>query len=96
MSKKLCNLKKRQQTLVQDAAEQRLLLTKIVEAWRARLLLADQSIAVIANIKQHPVLAVTASLGILTVMRSSLMCKWLRRGLLTWQVVHKVRAFYVK
>lgn len=96
MSKKLCILVKRREALVEEAVQQRLLLKQIVDSWRARLVIADQSIALVAHIKQHPVLAIGASFGMLTLMRSSLMCKWFRRGWLAWQVVRKVRAFYAK
>jgi hypothetical protein len=96
MSKKICILAKRREALVQEAVQQRLLLTQIVDTWRSRLVMADQSMALIAQIKQHPVLAIGASFGMLTLMRSSLMRKWFRRGWLAWQVVRKVRAFYTK
>jgi hypothetical protein len=96
MSKKLCILAKRREALVEEAVQQRLMLKQIVDSWRTRLIIADQSIALVAHIRQHPALAIGASLGMLTLMRSSLMRKWFRRGWLTWQVVRKVRAFYTK
>lgn len=96
MSKNLCILAKRREALVQEAVQQRMLLTQTVDTWRARLVMADKGIALFAHIKQHPVLAIGASFGMLTLMQSSLIRKWFRRGWLAWQVVRKVRAFYAK
>ena len=96
MNKKSCNLAKRREALVQEAVQQRILLKQIVDTWRAKLIIADQSIALVAQIKQHPVLAIGASFSMLTLMQSKLIRKWFRRSWLVWQVVRKVRAFYTK
>jgi hypothetical protein len=96
MNKKLRNLAERRESLVAEAAAQRLLIAQNIETWRAPLTLADRGLAAVSYIKSHPICAAGASLGLLTVMRSSRASKWFQRGWLMWQVVRKLRGNYPK
>jgi YqjK-like protein len=96
MRKQACTLANRRQNLLEEAAQQRLLLKQVIETWRPRLLLADQGIATITYFTRHPVLTASASLGLLAVTRFSRISKWFRRGWLAWQVLRSVRSFYTK
>jgi YqjK-like protein len=90
MNKKLRNLAERRESLVAEAAAQRLLIAQNIETWRAPLTLADRGLAAVSYIRSHPVWAAGASLGLLTAMRLSLAGKWLQRGWIVWQVVRKL------
>jgi hypothetical protein len=80
MNKKLRNLDKRRESLIVEAAAQRLLITQNIETWRTPLALADRGLAAMSYIKSHPIYAAGASLGFFTVIRSSRAGKWFQRG----------------
>jgi YqjK-like protein len=96
MSEKLRNLAERREHLVSQAAEQRLLLAQNVETWRAPIALVDRGLAAVSYIKRHPISAVSASLGLFIVMRSSSTTKWFQRGWLVWQVVRRLGGNHAK
>jgi hypothetical protein len=91
MNKKLRNLAERRESLVAEAAAQRLLIAQNIETWRTPLGLADRGLAAVSYIKSHPVWTAGASMGLLTAMQSSRAGKWLQRGWIVWQVVRKLR-----
>lgn len=90
MNKKLRNLAERRESLVAEAAAQRLLMAQNIETWRKPLAIADRGVAAVSYIKSHPVLAASASLGLLAVTRSSRAVQWFQRGWIVWQVVRKL------
>lgn len=90
MNKKLRNLAERRESLIAEAAAQRLLIAQNIETWRSPLALADRGLAAVSYIKNHPVWTAGASLGLFTAMRSSRTGKWLQRGWIVWQVVRKL------
>jgi YqjK-like protein len=96
MNKKLRNLAERRETLVAEAAAQRLLMAQNVETWRKPLAIADRGLAAVSYIKSHPILTAGTSLGLFTVMRSSSASKWFQRGWLVWQVVRRLRGSHTK
>jgi hypothetical protein len=55
MNKKLRNLAERRESLVAEAAAQRLLIAQNIETWRTPLGLADRGLAAVSYIKSHPV-----------------------------------------
>ena len=102
MNKKLIRLAERRERLVAQAAAQRLRLAQNIEPWRIPLARADQGLAALRYIKSHPAwivggVALLAVLrpgrvgNLLAVLRHGRVGKWLGRGWVTWQMLHKLR-----
>ncbi len=92
MNKKLLNLARQQETLVLDAANQRLKLKQITDAWRAPLVLVDTGLEVLRFTKKHPILMVGISAVLLKVVRLNRIGKWFQRGLVAWQILTKLNS----
>lgn len=92
MNEKLLNLAQRRESLVMEAAKQRVQLGQAVDAWRAPFALVDQGRVAISFIRKHPIWMAACSAVLLKFLRPSRIGKWLQRGLLAWQVVRKLRS----
>jgi YqjK-like protein len=100
MSKKLLKLAIRRDALVLETEKQRMQLAQIVDTWRAPCALVDQGLAVISFIRKHPIWIAGASTVASTVgsavlvklLRKSFIGKWFSRGMIAWQLVHKIRS----
>jgi hypothetical protein len=90
MNEKLNRLAEHRDRLVAQAATQRLALAKNVEPWRIPLARTDQGLAALYFIKSHPALATGGSV-LLATLWPGRVGKWLRRGWVTWQIMHKLR-----
>jgi hypothetical protein len=91
MNPELRHLAERRRRLVARSATQRSALARDLEALRAPLALADQGLAVLQYIRRHPALIAGAAL-LLAVLRPRLTGRWLRRGLMLWQVGRTLRS----
>ncbi len=94
MNKKLIRLAERREHLVTQAAAQRAALSQCLTPWRAPLVLADHGLAAVRYLKSHPALVVGAAV-FLVVLRPSRVGKWLRGGLVMWQVARTLRTLAV-
>ena len=90
MNDKLIRLAQRREHLIAQAAAQRMMVAQNIEPWRVPLALADQGLTALRFIKSHPAWIVSGGV-LLTALRPGLAWKWLRRGWVTWQIVHKLR-----
>ena len=90
MNDKLIRLAERRERLVAQAAAQRMALAQNIEPWRIPLALADQGLAALRFIKSHPAWIVSGGV-LLAALRPGRVGKWLRRGWVTWQIMHKLR-----
>ncbi|MHB1621472.1 MAG: YqjK-like family protein [Sulfuricella sp.] len=90
MNEKLIRLAERRERLVAQAAAQRMALAQNIEPWRNPLARVDQGLAALRYIKSHPAWIV-GGVALLAALRPGRAGKWLRRGWVTWQMVHKLR-----
>lgn len=91
MNDKLIRLAERRERLVAQAAAQRVALAQNIEPWRVPLALADQGLAALRFIKRHPAWMV-GGVVMFAALRPGNVGKWLRRGWVTWQIMHKLRS----
>lgn len=91
MSGQLSGCIERRERLVALAALQRSALAREMEPLRPPLRLADQGLAALRYIRTHPGWVVGGVI-LLATMRLGRGGIWLRRGLMTWQVMHAWRA----
>ncbi|ARU31278.1 hypothetical protein CAP31_06005 [Sulfuriferula sp. AH1] len=89
MSKKLTQLVARRQYLVAATANQRARFAQNAQSWRAPLARMDRGIAAFHYIRRHPALLGGISL-IIAVLRPQHRGKWLKIGLLGWQLGRKL------
>lgn len=90
MNNKLMRLAERRTHLVAQIAAQRMALAQNIEPWRMPLARVDQGLAVLRYIKRHPAWIVGA-VALLAALRPTGTGKWLRRGWVTWRIVHQLR-----
>ncbi|OIQ88178.1 hypothetical protein GALL_299500 [mine drainage metagenome] len=90
MNDKLQRLAERRERLVAQALAQRVTLAQNIEPWRLPLARADQGLAALRFIKRHPALIAGGSV-MLVVLQPSHLWKWLRRGWVTWWIMHDLR-----
>lgn len=90
MNKKRLRLAGRRERLVAQASAQRATLAENIEAWRAPLALADQGLNALRYIRSHPEWIAGVAV-LIAALRSRRAGKWLGRGWMTWQVMHKLR-----
>ncbi len=90
MNGKLIRLAERRECLVTQAAIQRQVLAQNLEPWRMPLALADQGLTALHFIKNYPA-AWVAGVVLLAALRPGRVGKWLRRGWIMWQIMHKLR-----
>lgn len=85
MNGKLIRLAERREYLVTQAAIQRKALAQNFEPWRMPL-----ALAVLRFIKNYPA-AWIVGVVLLAALRPGRIGKWLRRGWIMWQIMHKLR-----
>lgn len=90
MNDKLIRLAERRERLVAQAAAQRITLAQNIEPWRAPLARADQGLAALRYIRNHPAWIV-GGVVLLAALRHRHIGTWLGRGWVTWQMMHKLR-----
>lgn len=90
MNNKLQKIALRREYLLQEVEEQRLQLAMAANGLRKPFALADQGLSVLKYIKQHPILMVASSAVFLKIFRPSRMGKWVRRGVLVWQLARQL------
>ena len=90
MNEKLIRLAERRERLVAQAAVQRMTLAQNIEPWRVPLARVDQGLAALRYIKSHPAWIVGGGV-LLAALRLGRVGKWLRRGWVAWQMMHKLR-----
>lgn len=90
MNDKLIRLAERRERLVAQAAAQRMALAQNIEPWRKPLARADQGLAALRYIGSHPAWIV-GGVVLLAILRPGRIGKWLGRGWVTWQMLHKLR-----
>jgi hypothetical protein len=90
MNDKLIRLAERRERLVAQAAAQRMTLSQNIDPWRTPLARADQGLAALRYIKSHPAWIV-GGVVLLAALRLGRVGKWLGRGWVTWQMLHKLR-----
>ena len=90
MNKKLLRLAERRERLVAQTAAQRVAVAENIEPWRMPLALADQGLSVLRYIGRHPEW-IAGIVVLIVALRPGRAGKWLGRGWMTWQVVHKLR-----
>jgi YqjK-like protein len=90
MSNKRTRLVERREYLVAQAALQRRMLTQDIERWRAPLALADQALNRLRYIRRHPQW-IFGGIALLAILRPRRAGKWLGRGWVTWQLMHRLR-----
>jgi len=91
MNEKLIRLAERRERLVAQAAAQRMALAQNIEPWRTPLARVDQGLAALRYIKSHPAWIIGGGV-LLAVLRPGRAGKWLGRGWVTWQMLHKLRS----
>lgn len=89
MNKKRLRLAERRERLVAQASAQRAALAENVEPWRMPLALADQGLSALRYIRRHPEW-IAGIVVLIAALRPRRAGKWLGRGWVTWQVMHKL------
>lgn len=95
MNRKLLILAQRRERLVLEAAQQRVQLAQAIEAWRSPLALADQGLAAISFIKNHPFYVAAISTIFVRLFRKSFIGKWFSRGKTALQLVRKLQSVFL-
>lgn len=90
MNANMTRLAERRERLLAQAAAQRRTLAQNIEPWRIPLALADQGLTALRYIKSHPEWIVGV-VAVLAVLRPRRVGKWLGRGWVSWQVLHRLR-----
>ena len=90
MNEKLLRLAERRERLIAQAAAQRVALAQSIEPWRIPLAVADQGLAALRFIRSHPAWLVGGGI-LIAALRPGRVVKWLRRGWVTWQILHNLR-----
>ncbi len=91
MNAKLIRLAERRAALVEQSASQRAALYQATEPWRNVLARADQGLAVVHYVKNHPLWLVSAGGALLTMLGPGRLWRWLGRGLFAWRMVNRFR-----
>jgi hypothetical protein len=89
MNEKFIQRGKRREYLIEQAAMQRIAFAQSITPWRKPLAITDFGLAAFRYIKSHPTCLAGGSL-LLMVLRPRRVGRWLRRGLVVWQVVRKL------
>ena len=90
MSNKRIRLVERREQLVAQAAVQRRMLAQDIEPWRTPLALTDQGLNALRYIRRHPQW-IFGGIALLAILRPRHAGKWLGRGWVTWQLMHRLR-----
>ena len=90
MNKKMIRLTEKRERLIVQAAAQRRALASDIEPWRKPLVLTDQGLHAVRYIKSHPKWIV-GGFALLAILQPRHMGKWLGRGWISWQLLHRLR-----
>jgi len=90
MNKKMILLVERREQLVAQAAAQRRMLAQDIEPWRTPLALTDQGLNALRYIRRHPKWII-GGVALLAILQPRHAGKWLGRGWVTWQLMHRLR-----
>jgi hypothetical protein len=90
MHEKLMLLAERRQRLIQQAAEQRNMLSQNIEPLRKPFAIADRGLEIIRYVRENPLLmaGTTALLGIIRPLRYT---KWFHAGWLAFKLARNMR-----
>lgn len=91
MSTKLTQLAERRKCLIDQSSQQRTMLAQAVHPWRETLARADQGIAALHYVKQHPLWLVAAGGLVLSIAGPSRVWRWLGRGMVGLQLLSRLR-----
>lgn len=89
MNKKLLRLAERRERLLAQAAAQREAVGENIEPWCMPLSLADQGLSALCSIGRHPEW-IACGVVLMVALGPGRTGKWLGRGWVTWQVMHKL------
>lgn len=90
MNKRMTLLAERRERLVALAAQQRYMLAQDIEAWRSPLALADKGLTALQYVRSHPAW-ILGGIALLAIVQPRHAGKWLGRGWVAWQLLHKSR-----
>lgn len=76
--------------LIVQSAQQRAALAQQFEPWRTPLAVADQGVAIVRTVSQHPLLVAGVAV-LLMAWRPRRAVRWLQYGWMAWQVVQQLR-----
>ena len=91
MNKKMILLTERRERLIAQAAAQRQALAHDIEPWRTPLALADKGINALRFVSRHPK-SIVGVIALIAILQPRSAGKWLGRGWVTWQLMHKLRS----
>lgn len=91
MNEKLTRLAERREYLINQAAKQRTALTHEAVPWRSLMEHADQGLAVVRYLKNHPMWLVGATGALFTALGPGRVWRWLGRGLIGLQMLNRLR-----
>jgi hypothetical protein len=83
-------LAQHRERLIAQAAAQRVTLTQHIEGWRAPLARVDQGLHLLRIIRRHSAWAI-GGVALLAFAKPVRTFKWIRRGWLAWQIMHRLR-----
>jgi hypothetical protein len=90
MNEKLNQVAQRRERLIAQAAAQRRALGQAIEPWRTPLALTDQGLNALRYVRHHPQWLI-GGIVLLAVLRPRGLGKWLGRGWVSWQLLHRLR-----
>ena len=90
MNQKLILIAEKRERLISRAAAQRSALSREIAPWRVPLALTDRGLVALRYIRSHPKWML-GGMVMLALLRPRIAGKWLGRGLLTWQVLERLR-----
>lgn len=91
MNKKFIRLAERRACLIEQVKQQRAAMSEEAEPWRVALARADEGLAALHYVKNHPVLLVGGTSILLAVVGPGRLWRWLGRGWVAMRMVNKVR-----
>lgn len=91
MHSPLVQLAKKRQHLVAQAQLQRLAVAAQLQVLHKPISLLDTGLNMVRYIKRHPVLVASGGSALLSMLKPSGLSLWLQRGLLTWQLLGRLR-----
>ena len=90
MNRKQQRLAQRREYLVARISAQRVALVEDIEPWRMPLGLVDQGLSALRFIGRHPEW-IAGGVVLFVALGPGRAGKWLGRGWVTWQVMHRLR-----
>lgn len=91
MNKTLIRLAERRAFLIEESTRQRVALSQESVPWRIVLARADEGIAVVRYVKNHPVRLIGAGSILLAVIGPGRLWRLLGRGVIAWRMANRLR-----